>query len=238
MAAKSLTNLFALVQNAGACLAERCDKQVEFRSDGGELQIQPSAVETIASVLLRLVCNCVGYGLESCVQRQQLGKPDSGTIWMIAHAENDVLHLDVTDDGCGIATADVRMLACQLGLIEHPEHGLSDAELLSLLFDSRFEIPATAAVRCGCGLPLAGIHDLLTATGGNISVASLRGMGTTFCFTLPRAIAPSAPPDVSCEPDYEQSTRQTAMPRWWQTDSELFTEPGPHLFRRTGQAID
>jgi two-component system cell cycle sensor histidine kinase/response regulator CckA len=92
---------------------------------------------------------------------------------------NDDRHvcLDVTDNGCGM-----------------------DEETLAQVFEPFF---TTKDAHKGTGLGLATVHEIVTQSGGEISVESARGRGTTFRLRFPRVDEPAprtAPPVPALTP--------------------------------------
>lgn len=76
----------------------------------------------------------------------------------------------VIDEGCGIAASD-----------------------LERIFDPFFQTRQGSA---GTGLGLAVVHGIVTQHGGRLVAKSVRGEGSTFEFTLPRAGGPALSPSV------------------------------------------
>ncbi len=87
--------------------------------------------------------------------------PRNGTVTVSAHpSATGWLEIEVADTGSGIAP-----------------------ELLPTIFDRFVKEPGSS----GSGLGLAICHDLVEAHGGQISIDSLQGVGTTVTVTLPKA---------------------------------------------------
>jgi signal transduction histidine kinase len=100
--------------------------------------------------------------------------PPGGHIWVTAHAEAAWVRVDVRDDGIGLSTEE-------------------QAQLFDRFFRARQ--PGTHEVEgTGLGLPITRL--LVEMHGGQITVTSAPGAGTTFSFTLPVAhmLHPSTPP--------------------------------------------
>ncbi len=85
-----------------------------------------------------------------------------GTVTVVATAEADWVRVTISDTGVGIAA-------------EHLPH----------IFDRFYRVDAARTSR-GSGLGLAIAHDIARAHGGDITVASQSGQGTTFTVRLPR----------------------------------------------------
>jgi signal transduction histidine kinase len=91
--------------------------------------------------------------------------PPGGHIWVTARGDNEWMHIDVRDDGIGFSSDE-------------------QAHLFDRFFRARQ--PGTQEVAgTGLGLPIARL--LVERQGGQITVTSAPGQGTTFSFTLPLA---------------------------------------------------
>ncbi|GAB5492214.1 MAG: hypothetical protein Phog2KO_24290 [Phototrophicaceae bacterium] len=67
-----------------------------------------------------------------------------------------------------------------------------DAEHLPYLFERFYRAdPSRSRVTGGAGLGLAIVKNLVEAQGGRVEVASVKGKGSTFSFTLPRYLVPA-----------------------------------------------
>ncbi|MGB9886081.1 MAG: two-component system histidine kinase PnpS [Moorellales bacterium] len=89
--------------------------------------------------------------------------PPGGKVEIVARARDEVVQVEVRDTGVGIP-----------------------AEALPRLFERFFRVDkARSRELGGTGLGLAIVKHLLERHGGTISVRSVPGRGSTFCFTLP-----------------------------------------------------
>ncbi|AZL68143.1 MULTISPECIES: hybrid sensor histidine kinase/response regulator [Pseudomonas] len=96
-----------------------------------------------------------------------------GTITLTLEATDDQVTIAVTDDGHGIAAAD-----------------------LERIFDPFY---TTKEVGKGTGLGLSQVYGFVHQSGGAISVQSTPGQGTTFTVSLPAVAAPA--PDLAATPE-------------------------------------
>ncbi len=95
------------------------------------------------------------------------GGPDAA-VQVTTMATDGSAIVEVTDDGPGIAAAD-----------------------LSRIFDPFYRVRADATVPDGSGLGLTIARSVVERSGGSLSVASRPGAGTTFVLSLPRHRAPA-----------------------------------------------
>ena len=101
--------------------------------------------------------------------------PDGGRLRIDVRAEGDAVMVSVTDEGVGMAP-----------------------DVAGRAFEPFF---TTKAVGHGTGLGLATAHGIVTDSGGEITIESAPGEGTTVRFSLPAA--QGSPPPVSAEPEVE-----------------------------------
>jgi two-component system sensor histidine kinase HydH len=92
--------------------------------------------------------------------------PDGGALTLAGQSREDAVRLDLTDTGCGIAP-----------------------EQMALLFS-----PLHTTKPEGTGLGLYLVREIVSAHGGEITVTSEPGVGTTLTLTLPRLAARVASP--------------------------------------------
>jgi len=139
---------------------------------------QPLALRQ--SVLLRLEgleelgtvavhANTLFRALLNVVQNAVDAMPHGGTLTLAAQGTATHVQLHVRDTGSGIP-----------------------AEQLAAIFE-----PLYTTKPGGTGLGLYIVREIVTAHGGQVSVESVEGQGTTFTLTLPRAMD-TPPPQPSC----------------------------------------
>jgi len=90
--------------------------------------------------------------------------PPGGTVTVAARADEEWVHLSVSDTGRGI-----------------PD------QYLATIFEKFFRVPDQGRTGTGVGLGLAIVKEIVEAHGGTVKVESRVGEGSTFSFTLRRA---------------------------------------------------
>jgi two-component system phosphate regulon sensor histidine kinase PhoR len=112
------------------------------------------AVAVDASAFDRILTNLVDNALKYC--------PDGASVWVSARHAETKIQVSVSDGGPGI-----------------------DAKHLPRLFERFYRVDnGRTRDMGGTGLGLSIVKHLVEATGGEVSVESLPGKGTTFAFTL------------------------------------------------------
>jgi chemotaxis protein histidine kinase CheA len=170
--------LFARVVQAAERIAEREGRKIRFDLAGTETPIDRRTAERLIDPLLQLVQNAIAHGIRAPEDRERAGKPPEGTIRVAGERAGESLSIVVQDDGLGVDVLRVRELAARRGLVSaEAAAGLSDNELLSLLFLPGFttrEGPDLLAGR-GVGLDLA--QERVRRLGGAIRLSSHAGSG-------------------------------------------------------------
>jgi chemotaxis protein histidine kinase CheA len=169
--------LLETLAEAGCRAARESGKEIKFVISGDETIVD--SAETIFPVLLHLVRNAVGHGIESPPERGAAGKHPTGHIYLDSRREEGQTIWRVADDGRGLDIQKLAATAQQQGFSH------DDAEPFEVIFRSGFttEITVTALSGRGVGLEIA--RETVQALGGHISVASEPGGGATFTLAIP-----------------------------------------------------
>ena len=130
---------------------------------------------------VHVVRNAVDHGLEHPMEREQLGKSDSGSIRIETRIEADDLLVEVADDGRGIDWDAVRARAIDLGLpTENP------GDLVAALFADGFSTAHEVTAWSGRGVGMGALQAAAAELGGSVQVESALGEGTKVRFHFPR----------------------------------------------------
>jgi two-component system chemotaxis sensor kinase CheA len=171
-------------------LAKRLNKEFQFEIEGKETELDRSVIEAIGDPLIHMLRNSVDHGIEPPEERERLGKPRSGTVWLRArHQENHII-IEVEDDGRGIDPAKMREAAVKKGLMSREAaHRLSDREAINLIFASGFSTAQQVSDVSGRGVGMDIVRSNLQRLGATIDIESWVGKGTRFCIRLPLTLA-------------------------------------------------
>lgn len=162
-------------------------KEAHFAVQGGEIEIDKRILEEMKDPLVHLLRNCVDHGIEPAAEREGRGKAPRASIQIqVKQLDGGKVELLVSDDGGGIDTQKVKASAARLALIAPDEaHGLGEAEAHELIFQSEVTTSPMVTQVSGRGLGLAIVREKAGKLGGEVTVASSPGLGTTFRIVLP-----------------------------------------------------
>jgi two-component system chemotaxis sensor kinase CheA len=133
------------------------------------------------SALTHVIRNALSHGIEPPEVRRAAGKPEVGTVRLLAFERADELVLEINDDGRGIDWAAVEARAIANGL---PATTRSDLE--AALFADGISTSRTVDDISGRGVGLSAVAATLHELSGSVAIDTTRGMGTTFRFTFAR----------------------------------------------------
>jgi two-component system chemotaxis sensor kinase CheA len=169
-------------------LSREYKKKVRLELSGQETEIDKLLIERMMDPLLHLVRNAISHALEPMADREAMGKPTEGTIWLRAFTAAETVVIEVEDDGRGIERERVAERARKMGLIADDAR-LDDAALLDLICSPGFSTRDEADRASGRGIGMAVVKNTVLGLGGVLSLDSEVGRGTRFTIQLPVTLA-------------------------------------------------
>ncbi|MEF3273013.1 MAG: hybrid sensor histidine kinase/response regulator [Chloroflexus sp.] len=167
-------------------LARSAGKQVAFVIDDGGAEADRQVLDKVRLICLHLLRNAVDHGIELPAEREAAGKSPTGVITLTARATADRLSLSVSDDGVGIDPARVWQQALAAGLISTRDAERTDGNtVLDLIFMPGFSTKTSVSALSGRGVGLDVVRTTVERMGGQVTVVSTPGQGTTFNLSLP-----------------------------------------------------
>lgn len=161
-------------------------KQVRLVMDGEDTYVDKSFVPRLETLLVHMIRNSVDHGIETPDERREAGKPEEGTIRLIAGPEGNMLSMTIVDDGRGIDPAKLRKSLVKKGMLDEttanalPEKALYDHIFLPG-FSTSDQVTETSGRGVGMDVVLSSIQDI----GGTIKLENRAGEGLTLKMTLP-----------------------------------------------------
>ncbi len=166
------------------------DKQVEFETTGGDVEIDRSILNDIGDPLVHLVRNAVDHGIEPPEERETAGKDPEGSIELRARRERDEVVIEIEDDGRGLDVDRIRRSAAEEGVADEQELAeMDDDEVYDLIFHSGFSTTETVTDVSGRGVGMDVVATTVSDLDGSVDVESDPGEGTTVRLRLPVTVA-------------------------------------------------
>jgi two-component system chemotaxis sensor kinase CheA len=169
-------------------VARKSGKRVEFVTDGEETEIDRSMVDVIGDPLVHMIRNAIDHGIEAPDVRPLKGKPAAGTLRLSSYHSGGNVVVELQDDGRGLDRDRIVAKAVSNGLIESGV-GMTDAEILNLIFAPGFSTADTVTDLSGRGVGMDVVKRNVESLRGRIDIASVAGKGCTFSIRLPLTLA-------------------------------------------------
>ncbi|MFT3985654.1 MAG: chemotaxis protein CheA, partial [Lachnospiraceae bacterium] len=171
-------------------LSKSLGKKMELYMSGEETELDRTVVDEIGDPLMHLLRNSADHGLESNDVRKARGKEETGSIFLDAYQDGNNVVIEVRDDGNGIDVEAVRNKAIERGTIT-PDQAveMSDKEIVDLLFLPSFSTAKVVSDVSGRGVGLDVVKSKIGALGGDVSVKTKLGSGSTWTIRLPLTLA-------------------------------------------------
>jgi two-component system, chemotaxis family, sensor kinase CheA len=168
-------------------LAGKLGKKVELVQVGEATELDKGLVEKITDPLTHLVRNSCDHGIELPAERLAKGKPEHGTITLVASHQGGSIVIEVRDDGKGLSRAKLLAKARERG-IDAPDT-LSDQDVYGLIFAPGFSTADAVTDVSGRGVGMDVVKKNITALGGTVEIDSAEGYGMTVRVRLPLTLA-------------------------------------------------
>jgi len=168
-------------------LAAKLGKKVELVTQGEATELDKSLVEKITDPLTHLVRNSCDHGIESPEDRAAKGKPEHGTITLVASHQGGSIVIEVRDDGRGLNRDKLIKKAREKG-IDAPD-GMSDSEVWNLIFAPGFSTAEQVTDVSGRGVGMDVVKKNITQLGGTVEIDSAEGYGMKVSVRLPLTLA-------------------------------------------------
>ncbi|MBI5819607.1 MAG: chemotaxis protein CheA [Verrucomicrobia bacterium] len=169
-------------------LSEKTGKSIKLQLVGAETEADRRVIELIVDPLVHLVRNAVDHGIESREERQQLAKPETGTIRIEAFQRSGEVWIVISDDGRGLQRAKILERARARGLVKRHSQ-LRDEQVVDLIFEPGFSTAETVTEVSGRGVGLDVVRKNLERLRGRVEVQSVEGVSTTMTLRIPLTLS-------------------------------------------------
>jgi len=133
-------------------VARQLGKEVEFRVEGKEIELDRAILDELGDPLVHLLRNAVDHGIETPAERKRHKKNPEGAIVLAAVRERSSVAISISDDGRGIDRARILDKAKREGLVGPHVESLSDDQLLRVLARPGFSTAAAVTNVSGRGV--------------------------------------------------------------------------------------
>lgn len=180
--------VFQKMQRIVRDTSQALSKDIDFKIEGENTEIDKTILERIGDPLVHLIRNSVDHGIEATEFRKQNGKSAKGSVLLRAYHQSGRLIIDVSDDGGGLNPEKLKSKAIEKGLIAKDDV-LTDKEAQNLIFAPGFSTKEQVTDVSGRGVGMDVVKTNILELGGEIQIESTVGKGTTFKISLPLTLA-------------------------------------------------
>ena len=170
-------------------VARQLDKQVSFRVEGKEIELDREILDALGDPLVHLLRNAVDHGIEPPAERKRHKKDPEGEIVLAAVRERSSVAISISDDGRGIDRTKILEKAKREGVVGPHVESLSDDQLLRVLARPGFSTAESVTSVSGRGVGIDVAMTRIRALGGSIEIRTEPGKGTAFVLRLPVTLA-------------------------------------------------
>ena len=170
-------------------VARQLGKQVSFRVEGKEIELDREILDALGDPLVHLLRNAVDHGIEPPAERKRHKKNPEGEIVLAAVRERSSVAISIADDGRGIDRVRILEKAKREGIVGPHVESLSDDQLLRVLARPGFSTADAVTSVSGRGVGIDVAMTRIRALGGSIEIRTEPGKGTAFVLRLPVTLA-------------------------------------------------
>lgn len=182
-------SVFNVLERAVRDAAHSTGRRVTFDVSGADARLDGHVLDAVRGALEQIVRNAVAHGIESETERMRAGKPVAGRVTLDVIRRRHRVSFICHDDGRGVDLEAVRQLVQRKGGVPRGAERLGAAELLSLLLKGGISTSGTVTELSGRGIGLDVVREAADRLGGEVSVQTAPGTGTTVELCVPVSIA-------------------------------------------------
>ncbi len=169
-------------------ISSELNKKIEFKVTKSEGEMDRTVLEQLVPSLEHILRNAIDHGIEDAAKRLASKKPEIGTIEVSFVRVGSNVSIEIKDDGGGIPPNLIRAKAIHLGLLK-PDLSVSDEEVIRYIMEPGFSTREVVTEISGRGVGMDVVNTAVKEMGGNLTIKSEVGMGTTMIIRFPFTIS-------------------------------------------------
>jgi chemosensory pili system protein ChpA (sensor histidine kinase/response regulator) len=193
-----VSSLFRRLARAFRDALREENKKAELEFEGEETLADRVALDQLYGSMLHVVRNAVAHGIERPEKRAAAGKPETGTVRLVARQEGNEVVIEVRDDGNGISEEAIRRGAINRGLVPADHGPLSREEVVRFLFMPGFSTAEKVTSVAGRGVGLDVVQQEILRLGGTVDLSYEPGKGTTWSIHVPASLTATEAVLIGC----------------------------------------
>jgi two-component system chemotaxis sensor kinase CheA len=178
-------SVFPSLHRAARDAAAQVGCRVAFTGAGGDTRLDPQVLSTVYGCLLHVVRNAVAHGIEPVADRRAAGKPDEGSVTVEVGRRGTRIVFTCRDDGRGVDVEKVRRAAAGKGI---DTATLTPADVTKLVLGGGISTAGRVTELSGRGVGMDMVRDTAHRLGGDVTITSTPGHGTTVEVIVPLSL--------------------------------------------------
>jgi two-component system chemotaxis sensor kinase CheA len=183
-----IKQVFSKMQRIVRDTSASLGKKINLHIVGESTEVDKTILEHIGDPLVHLIRNACDHGVESPLDRFDVGKSTDGNIHLRAFHQSGSLIIEIQDDGAGLDAEKLQKRAREKGLLAAGAT-LSDKEAYQLIFAPGFSTKTEVTDLSGRGVGMDVVKTNIGALQGTIDIETQKGSGTCFRIQLPLTLA-------------------------------------------------
>ena len=166
--------------------SRRQDKKAAIKFPDGACELAYDEVKKVDAAIIHILRNCLDHGIEQIEHRASQGKSEEGVIELFCTRKDGSISLKINDDGNGIDGEKLGEKAVASGVWTKEElEKASWQDKINLIFTPNLSSKDEVSELSGRGVGMDAVKDTLESLGGEISISSKPGKGSSFVLTIP-----------------------------------------------------
>ena len=171
-------------------LSQQLGKSIDLVIEGKDVELDKTILESINDPLTHLVRNSVDHGIETPIERAQMGKNETGKIVLKAFHDAGQVNIVISDDGKGLNPDKLADSAVSKGLVTDQQVAeMTEKQKMELIFLPGFSMAKEVTDVSGRGVGMDVVVTNIEGLGGIIELDSTPGEGTDIQIKLPLTLA-------------------------------------------------
>ncbi|MBF0316085.1 MAG: HAMP domain-containing protein [Oligoflexia bacterium] len=176
----SLIKYFPMIKD----LSARLNKKIKLKIEGQDAMVNRNHLVLILDSLTHILRNAVDHAIEKPEERKLKSKNEEGIILIKILQHDDIVKIEVEDDGAGINVDKLKQKAIQSGLLSIEEISKMDNNLVDLIFYPGLSCKDDANDISGRGIGMDVVKTNIKKIGGSVEIETKAGQGTKFVIKL------------------------------------------------------
>lgn len=182
-------------------LSKELEKKIDLQLYGAETELDRQVIEHIKAPLTHMVRNSADHGIELPAERIAKGKSETGTIILKAYQENNLIIIEISDDGRGLDVLKIKSKLLENNRVTMDDLAMMpDTQIIQYIFEPGFTTASTITAVSGRGVGMDVVKNNIEKVGGQIDYKSTEGKGSHFLIRIPAPVSLTSTikNDLSC----------------------------------------